>query len=116
MGAEFTLEAAAILLGFALASIALTITLVRLSAEWGGFALASIVGNAVGSAIVGLGVWAFSQFLILPLNYGHQLPFTAAMIWFAWTFTNQMPFLLAFCPPILKTCYRAFPSLVQKSL
>ncbi|MEM3004363.1 MAG: hypothetical protein QXK96_03605 [Candidatus Bathyarchaeia archaeon] len=114
MGAEFTMEAAGILLSFALASIVLAIALVRLWAEWGGFALASIVGNAVGSGIVGLGVWAFSQFFVLPLNYGHQLPFTAAMIWFAWTFTNQMPFLLAFGPPILKACYRAFPSLVQK--
>jgi hypothetical protein len=115
MGAEFTLEAAAILVGFTLVSIFLTVILVRLRAEWGGFALASIVGNAVGSAIVGLGVWLFSQFLILPKNLGHQLPFTAAMILFAWTFTNQMPFLLAFGPPILKACYRAFPSRVRKT-
>ncbi len=114
MGSEFNLLATAIILAFAVASTVLTVVLSRLRVEWGGFAVASIVGNAVGSAIVGLGVWLFSQFFILPMNYGHDLPLTAALIWFAWTFTNQMPFLLAFAPPILKACYKAFPSFVQR--
>lgn len=115
MGSDFTLVAAAIILGFTVASIVLTVALAKFWTEWGGFAVASIIGNAVGSAIVGLGIWLFSQFFVLPGNLGKELPFTTALIWFVWTFTNQMPFLLAFAPPILKACYRAFPSLIQKA-
>ena len=115
MGSDFTAEAAVILLVFTAASIALTFALVRLWSDWGGFAVASIIGNALGSAIVGLGVWLFSQFFILPANLGSRLPITAALIWFVWTFTNQMPFLLALGPPILKACYRAFPSLIMRA-
>jgi len=115
MGSDFTLVAGVVLLGFIIASTALTVALAKFWTEWGGFAVASIIGNAVGSGIVGLGVWLFSQFFVLPMNQGYELPFTAALIWFAWTFTNQMPFLLAFGPPILKACYRAFPSFVKKA-
>jgi len=115
MGSEFTLAATIILLGFTVASIVLTVVLAKYWTDWSGFAVAAVIGNAVGSAIVGLGVWLFSQFFILPQNLGHQLPFTAALIWFVWTFTNQMPFLLVFGPPVLKVCYRAFPSLVQRT-
>ncbi len=81
--------------------------------KWKNFALASIIGNGVGSAIVGFGVWAFSQFLILPGSLEHDLPFTASLIWFTWTFSNQMPFLLALCPPILKVCFRVFPEVIS---
>jgi hypothetical protein len=113
LSSEFTFEAIAILISFTLISIILVIALVKFWARWRWFTVASIVGNALGSAIVGVGVWLFSQFFILPLNFGHKLSFTAAVIWFTWTFTNQMPFLLIFGPPILKACYRAFPSLIE---
>jgi len=83
----------------------------RFSTRWRSYALGSIVGNATGSAIVGLGVWAFSQFFLLPGGMGSHLPLSASLIWFVWTFSNQMPFLLIFGPPILSACVRAFPSL-----
>jgi hypothetical protein len=83
--------------------------------RWRSYAIGSIVGNACGSAIVGVGIWAFSQFFVLPGNMGYQLPTSAAIIWFVWTFSNQMPFLLIFGPPILNACYRAFPSLLKSS-
>jgi hypothetical protein len=114
-GSDFSPVWATILIGFAVASIALSVALVKLGSEWRSFAVASIIGNTCGSAIVGLGIWLLSQFFILPLNLGHQLRFTVALYLFAWTFTNQMPFLLAFVPPILGACYRAFPSLIQKA-
>jgi hypothetical protein len=80
--------------------------------KWKKFAFASIIGNGIGSAIVGLGVWAFSQFFMLPGNLGNNLSITASLMWFAWTFSNQMPFLLILCPPILRVCYRIFPKII----
>ena len=77
--------------------------------KWRGFVIGAIAGNALGSAIVGIGVWGFSQFFVLP-NLGHKLTSMTALIWFAWTFSNQMPFLLLMVPPILEACRRAFPS------
>ncbi len=87
----------------------------RFWCRWRSYAIGSIVGNACGSAIVGVGIWAYSQFFVLPGNMGYQLPASAAIVWFVWTFSNQMPFLLIFGPPILKACYRAFPSLLKPS-
>jgi hypothetical protein len=113
LSSVFTFEAIAILIGFTLISVILVIVLVKFWARWRWFTISSIIGNALGSAIVGVGVWLFSQFFILPANLGHKLPFTAALIWFTWTFTNQMPFLLIFGPPILQACSRAFPSLIE---
>lgn len=114
LSSEFTFEAIAILMSFTLISIILVIVLVKFWVRWRWYSIAAIIGNALGSAIVGVGVWLFSQFFILPLNLGHKLSFTAALIWFTWTFTNQMPFLLIFGPPILQACSRAFPSLIER--
>jgi hypothetical protein len=96
---------------FAGVSIISMIAVSRFSPKWRSFALGSMVGNAIGSAIVGLGLWAFSQFFLLPGTMGFRLPLSASLIWFIWTFSNQMPFLLLFGPPILSACNRAFPSL-----
>ena len=114
-GSDFSPAWATFLIGFAVASIVLSFALVKLGSEWRSFALASIIGNVCGSAIVGLGIWLLSQFFIIPLQFGNQLRFTVALYLFAWTFTNQMPFLLAFVPPILGACYKAFPSLIHKT-
>ena len=83
--------------------------------KWRSYTIGSVIGNACGSAIVGLGLWAFSQFFILPAGMGYQVPLSAALIWFVWTFSNQMPFLLILGPPILNACHRAFPSLLKSS-
>ncbi len=96
-------------------SLLLLVVVNRFWPRWRSYAVGSIVGNACGSAIVGLGLWAFSQFFILPAGMGYQVPLSAALIWFVWTFSNQMPFLLIFGPPILNACHRAFPSLLKTS-
>ena len=80
--------------------------------KWRRFAIASIIGNSIGSAIVGFGIWAFSKFFILPVNLGSNLPITASLILFVWTFSNQMPFLLILCPPILKACHKIIPKIM----
>lgn len=84
--------------------------------EWRNYEVGSIVGLVVGSTIIGLVVWAYSQIFILPaaVGGGFQLPFYTALIWLIWTFSTEIPFLTLLGPPIIKICYRAFPSLSPK--
>jgi hypothetical protein len=81
--------------------------------KWRGFGIASVVGLLIGSAIIGIGVWGYTQFLALPPVIGgaYQLPFYFSLILFTWTFATEIPFLVIVVPPIAEACYRAFPSL-----
>ncbi len=92
-------------------SLILLLVIVRFWARWRSYAIGAIIGNACGSAIIGLTLWAMSQFFTLPANLGHQVPLYAAAVWFLWTFSNQMPFLLILVPPVLNACYKAIPSI-----
>jgi len=112
IGQSSGLYMASIFLFFGTLCVALLFLFERYWPKWKKFAFASIIGNGIGSAIVGLGVWAFSQFFMLPGNLGSNLPITTSLIWFGWTFSNQMPFLLILCPPILRVCYRIFPKII----
>ena len=79
-------------------------------ARWGSFEVASLLGLAIGSLIIGVGVWSFSQFFILPTGERY-LPLYASLLWFLWTFFTEIPFLVVLGPPILEACYKAFPTL-----
>ena len=81
-------------------SYALIIIITSLWPEWKSYGVASVIGLGVGSAIIGLGLVAY-------LN----TPFYFSLLWFIWTFTTEIPFLLLLGPPILKACHRAFPSI-----
>ena len=83
--------------------------------EWRSYGIASIVGLAVGSAIIGIGVWAYSHIFLLPkaVGGGTNLPFWTTFVWFVWTFATEVPFLIILGPPILKACYKAFPSIIH---
>lgn len=74
-----------------------------------GLAAASSLGLMAGSAIIGVGLWAYSQFLILPAGVKNA-PVIFALGWFLWTYLTEIPFILFFVPPILKAVSRAFPS------
>jgi hypothetical protein len=90
---------------------ALTLILLLLIQRWrelSSFAVSTVLGNALGSLIVGFGVWGYSQFFALPMTMGRSLPMAAALTWFTWTFSNQMPFLLVLAPPIVKAAWKAF--------
>jgi len=115
LGGEIDVLTALIFVVFCGVSLLLLAVVNRFWPRWRSYAIGAIVGNACGSAIVGVGIWAFSQFLVLPSNMGYQLPLSAAVIFFVWTFSNQMPFLLIFGPPILNACHKAFPSLTKLS-
>jgi hypothetical protein len=114
IGSDQSLTMAIIFLSFGILCIISLSLFEKYWPRWKIFALASIVGNGIGSAIVGLGVWACSHFFILPLTLGQDLPFIASIILFTFVFSNQMPFLLLLCPPILKTCHKIFPEIITQ--
>ena len=84
--------------------------------DWKNYGFASVVGLIVGSIIIGIGLWIYSQFLPLPLTTGFETnaPLYASFLWIVWTFATEIPFLVTIVPPVAKICYRAFPSLIQK--
>jgi len=81
--------------------------------KWRSFGAASVVGAIGGSAIIGIGVWAYTQLFSLPAAIGgaQNLPFYAGLILFAWTFATEIPFIVLLVPPIAEACYAAFPSI-----
>jgi len=108
-------DIALMFIGVFIASYLLIIIVGYLLPEWRSYGVASVVGLGVGSAIIGFGLWAYSQFFVLPLTFGEwarNAPFYASFIWFVWTFSTEIPFLITIVPPVLKACYRAFPSLM----
>ena len=90
--------------------IALTIGIVLIFPDWRGVNIASVIGLGVGSLWIGLGVWVYSKFFLLPTNETN-LSFFAALGWFIWTYFTEIPFLLLLVPPILKASYAAFSQL-----
>lgn len=74
-----------------------------------GIAAASSLGLMAGSAIIGIGLWAYSQLLILPGGI-RNAPMIFALGWFLWTYLTEIPFIQFFLPPILKAVSRAVPS------
>jgi hypothetical protein len=72
---------------------------------------ASSIGLLVGATIIGLGVWAYSQFFSLPpvAGGGMDLPLTAAAILFLFTYLTEIPFLIALLPPLVDAVRRAMP-------
>lgn len=99
-------------LGVTVISIPTLLALGLVWPRWSSYQIAASIGNAIGSTIVGFGVWAFSQFLLLP-GGGQNLSIVAAYVLTVFTFMNQIPFLLIVVPPVLKASYRAFPALVR---
>ncbi len=81
--------------------------------KWRSFGAASVVGAILGSAIIGVGIWVYTQFLALPAAIGGavNLPYYAGLILFTWTFATEIPFMVILVPPIAEACYKAFPSL-----
>lgn len=108
-----SLSAAILFIGLSIASYSIAIAVGYLWPEWRSYGIASVTGLGVGSTIIGIVVWAYSQFFYLPaaVGGGFQLPFYVAFIWLIWVFATEIPFLVILGPPILKSCYKAFPSL-----
>jgi len=109
---QLSLEVLAIFLAVIIASDAIVVGFGLWKPEWKSYGLASVIGLLVGSAIIGFGLWGYSQFLTLPLTgFERNAPLYASILWLVWTFATEIPFLVTFVPPIVKICYRAFPFL-----
>ncbi len=63
--------------------------------------LAYTVGLMTGSAIIGVGLWLYSQFLTLPSGV-EKAPVAYALVWFIWTYYTEIPFLVTIAPAIVK--------------
>ncbi|MEM4732948.1 MAG: ECF transporter S component [Candidatus Bathyarchaeia archaeon] len=109
-----TADLASLFLGVLFISVALVVGFGLWKPEWKNYGLAAVVGLLVGSAIIGVGLWAYSQFLPLPLTgFERNAPVYAIFLWLVWTFATEIPFLVTIVPPIVKVCYKAFPSLAS---
>jgi uncharacterized membrane protein len=109
---QLTLDVVALFLGVLFASVAIVIGFGLWKPEWKTYGLASVIGLLVGSAVIGFGLWGYSQFLTLPLTgFERNAPLYASLLWIVWTFATEIPFLVAIVPPVAKICYRAFPFL-----
>lgn len=106
-------DIALLFLGVFFGTYAIALAVGYILPEWKSYELASVAGLAIGSAWIGFGLWAYSQVLPLPLALGWEMnaPFYASFLWLVWTFATEIPFLVALGPPILRACYKAFPSL-----
>jgi len=80
--------------------------------EWRSYGVGSVIGQGIGAAIVAIGVWGYSQIFYSATAY-FKAPIQASLIpiIFIWTFATEIPFVVLVGPPIIKACYRAFPSL-----
>jgi uncharacterized membrane protein len=112
---SFTLSSSEIVILFILTAIASTLIMVAVSKfwpEWRNYGVGSIMGLGVGSVIIAIVVWAYSQVFFSPQGYFKSpLPSSFIPIIFVWTFATEIPFILLLGPPIIKACYKAYPSL-----
>ena len=74
------------------------------------YLIAATVSLLVGSAIIGIGVCAWSQFFLLPGAVGlSPMPIVAAWSTFLWTFISEIPFLLVLVPPMVEATKKIVP-------
>jgi uncharacterized membrane protein len=94
------------------ASMVLIAAIARFWPEWRNYGAGSVVGLGVGAAIISIVVWVYSQLFSSASGY-FKSPLSPVFIpvIFVWTFTSEIPFILFLGPPVIKACYRAFPSL-----
>jgi uncharacterized membrane protein len=98
--------------GAVIVSVLFMMVMVKFWPNWRKYGIGSIVGLGLGSAIVALAVWAYSQMFFSPQGY-FTAPISSSFILviFVWTFATEIPFVLVLGPPIIKACCRAIPSL-----
>jgi hypothetical protein len=94
------------------ASSLIIIAVARFWPEWRNYGVGSVIGLGLGSTIIAFVVWAYSQVFFSPTGY-FKAPISSVFIpiIFVWTFATEIPFILLLGPPIIKACYKAYPSL-----
>jgi uncharacterized membrane protein len=94
------------------ASSLIMLVVARFWPEWRNYGVGSVLGLGLGSAIIAIVVWAYSQVFYSPTGY-FKAPISSLFvpIIFVWTFATEIPFILLLGPPVIKACYKAYPSL-----
>jgi hypothetical protein len=111
-----TWEIVAIFVLTVVLSLSAILIVSRRWSEWRSYGVGSVIGQGVGATIVAIGVYAYSQFFYSPTGYFKQpIQISLVPIIFVWTFVTEIPFVLLVGPPVIKACYRAFPSLKPKN-
>lgn len=83
-----------------------------LKPKYSSFIYASSSGLMIGSAIIGIGLWTFSQFASLPFGVSNA-PLVAALVWFLWTYLTEIPFLVFILPPLVYSITKIIPDKVS---
>jgi len=78
--------------------------------------IASVIGLGVGSLIIGIGLWGYSNIFVLP-PISPDVPTTGWTIYIGlvsalWTFVSEIPFLIFVVPPLVKVLENALPDLL----
>jgi uncharacterized membrane protein len=79
------------------------------------YLVVATVSLLIGSVIIGVGIWGWSQFFALPgTDMVSPMPLVGALTTFAWTFISEIPFLLILVPPIVEATKKALPYLEER--
>jgi len=108
-------ESLVLFFGVSAGSLIVIVAVARFWSEWKNYGVASVIGLGVGSTIIGILLWVYSQFLPLPGGFQY-LPTYAILLYIVWTFATEIPFIMLAGPPVLKACFKAFPNLVPKGM
>ncbi|MCJ7713671.1 ECF transporter S component [Candidatus Bathyarchaeota archaeon] len=100
--------------GTVISTLIIIAVVYKFAHEWKSYTVGSVIGIGVGSVIIPIVLWAYSQILVSPNVYNAPLQLSIMPIIFVWTFATEIPFILFLGPPIIKACYKAFPSLKKE--
>ena len=82
--------------------------------RWADFEAAASIGLGIGTAIIGVGIVAYSAIFGLPVAVGlGTKPLGSAFIYVigASSYFTEIPFMVVLTPPVAAACRSAFPSL-----
>jgi hypothetical protein len=90
------------------------IVLLILRNRWADFEVAASIGLGIGTAIIGVGIVAYSMLFGLPSVIGlGTKPLAVAFVYLvaASNYFTEIPFMVILTPPVAAACRAAFPSL-----
>jgi len=101
-----------VLVGFIVVLAILGLFLMR--NKWAEFEAAASIGLGIGTAIIGVGIVAYSAIFGLPVAVGlGTKPLGSAFMYVvgASSYFTEIPFMVVLTPPVAAACRSAFPSL-----
>jgi uncharacterized membrane protein len=107
-----SLDSALLFIATVVISILVMMVVARTWHEWRNYAVGSVIGVGVGSSIIAIVIWVYSQVFFSTQGYFKApVPSSFIPVIFVWTFATEIPFVLLLGPPIIKALCKAYPSL-----